>query len=82
MDTLKDIVPADSRTRLEKLKDPKLWKTAYARSTYWISNSKSGLLLAFQGVCFLAVLFGISWYSIPIAIIIGGLAGIVAAERQ
>ena len=39
-------------------------------------------IMAFECVCAFAILYGISYYSVPIALIIGGLGGILAAERQ
>jgi hypothetical protein len=39
-------------------------------------------LTAFQCVCAFFTLYGVSYWSVPIALVIGGVAGILVAERQ
>jgi hypothetical protein len=54
----------------------------YREVKHYVSTHKSGRLLAAQIVCALTVLVGIAQYSIPIALIIGGVGGVLAIERQ
>lgn len=55
----------------------KAWKVGFAAKRH-----QEGLKTLAQIGFGVVVLIGISFYSIPIALIIGGLAGIIAVERQ
>jgi hypothetical protein len=57
-------------------------KISYGKLSSYVAGHKSGRLLAVQMVCAMTVLVGIAQYSVPIALIIGGVGGILAAERQ
>ena len=55
---------------------------AYARSRLFVANQKRGELFLLQVLGALAVLIGISYFSIPCALIVGGIGAILVAERQ
>jgi hypothetical protein len=48
----------------------------------FIAGKRSARLMLTQVALGCVALIGISYYSIPIALIIGGIAGILAVERQ
>jgi hypothetical protein len=56
--------------------------TAAVKVKVFVVAHRSGRQLAFQAVCAFFVLFGISYFSVPVALIIGGVGGILAVERQ
>jgi len=53
-----------------------------ARSTVSAREHKRGLLTSLEFICFIAGLFFISFWSVPIAGVIGAVLMIVAIERQ
>lgn len=57
-------------------------RVGWASVRVYVAQKKSGRLLLLQCAGALSVLVGISFYSIPAALIVGGLGAILAAERQ
>lgn len=55
---------------------------ASLRTAVFVSVHKSLRLVLLQMAGAFSVLYGISFYSVPAALIVGGLAAILVAERQ
>jgi hypothetical protein len=70
---------APAKTRLATLWDK---IKPYTKATLDIATERNTVLTVFQCVCAFSVLFGISYFSVPAALIVGGLGGILVAERQ
>ncbi len=54
----------------------------YGKAALGAATKRNTVLTVLECACAFSVLFGISWYSVPAALIIGGLGGIFAVERQ
>jgi hypothetical protein len=59
-----------------------LFWSALKEKVTGIRLSQSFLMLAIELLGALAILYGISWFSIPISLIIGGVGAIIAMETQ
>ena len=75
--------PAASTPMRERLRG---WKEkaalAWYRTSIFVVAKKSMRMLSLQLLGSLSVLIGISYYSIPAALIVGGIGAILVAERQ
>lgn len=54
----------------------------YRKVKLYTVTHKTGRLLLLQVFCSIVALVGVAQYSVPIALIIGGVGGILAVERQ
>lgn len=54
----------------------------WSKSSFFVMEHKNLRMTSLQLLGALAVLIGISYFSIPCALIVGGLAAIWVAERQ
>lgn len=48
----------------------------------FMETPKDVRITEFQFICFLAGLYFVSWWSIPVAGVVGAVIAIIAAERQ
>lgn len=74
-------------------KTPRLWprlrrrtrlltrRAGFAYRTF-METPKEARITGFQFICFLAGLFFVSFWSVPVAGVIGAVIAIIAAERQ
>lgn len=70
--------PAVSRRDVIKRRIARDWKI----STAFVAVHRNARILTLEIVGALTVLVGIAQYSVPIALIVGGVGAVVAAERQ
>lgn len=80
-------VPKPSKTPADRWRERiRVWgvkgKLAWYRTAIFVAARKNLRMVTLQLFGALSVLIGISYYSIPAALIVGGLAAILVAERQ
>lgn len=86
VDTLNDVPAQPAKTKKswrERRFLARVWiKGHYHQARLWTMAHEDFRVTSFQFACFIAGLFFISFWSVPVAGVIGAVIAIIAAERQ
>ena len=78
---LEPVQPPKRRIEFKRRLRRNAIRVKFAYQTF-MKTPKDVRITGFQFICFLAGLYFVSWWSIPVAGVIGAVIAIVAAERQ